>query len=103
MIEHIRFRAFLIWNFFLLYVTTTTVEHKKYATTSNYYSSFELAYVSSGTNITVIVNPKELTASYNILLWRPYTQDPFQSPFQKAGSFIGAKAFTTNMVDISGN
>lgn len=103
MIEQILLRAILISNLLILYATAITVQYKNYASTPNYYSSFDLGYVSSGTNITIIVNPKEVSSSYNILLWRPQTQDPQQSPFQKAGSFVGAKAFTTNMVDISGN
>jgi hypothetical protein len=80
-----------------------TIAFQNYAYTTNFYSSFTVGYISAGTNITVIINPSDASATYKIYFWRPNTQTPTQNPFQVSEQFNGAKSFVSNNIDMSGN
>jgi hypothetical protein len=73
--------ALLLLTILSLPAACITVSFQNYAYTSYFYSSFTVGYISAGTNITVIVNPTDPTAIYNIYVWRPNTQAPNEKPF----------------------
>ncbi len=57
-------------------VKGTTINWYKNVTTPNFRSSFQLQYASSGSVISVVINPSDQSAAYNVLFWRPGFQDP---------------------------
>lgn len=96
-------QAILLLAILTLPAVCITVSFQNYAYTSNFYCSFTVGYISTGSNITVIVNPSDVTAAYNIHFWRPNTQHPTEKAFQISAQLNGAKSFVSNAVDVSGN
>ena len=92
----------LLLTFLIAHMAAITITYQNTAATAYFYSSFTLAYTSSGANISVIVNPSS-AANYNILFWRPGTTAPGQTPFQTAGPFVGAKVLAFNTPDVAGS
>ena len=84
------------------HASTMIVNFQKTLTTSNLYSSFALGYVSASTNLTAIVIPVDLTASYSVVFWRPGAASPQDTPFKSAGTFTGQKAVSA-YTDTTGN
>jgi len=84
------------------HATGMIVNFQKTVSAPNIYSSFALGFVSASTNLTAIVNPIDLSATYSILFWRPGTSYPQDTPFKSAGPFSGSKAVTA-FTDTTGN
>jgi hypothetical protein len=86
----------------LPHIQTITVNFQKALATPNIYSSFAAGYVSAATNLTAIVSPSDLSASYSVLFWRPATASPSDTPLKNAGPFTGQKAVVA-LTDQTGN
>lgn len=85
----------------LPHAAAITVNFQKAVSTANIYSSFALGYVSAGTNLTAVVSPSDLSASYNVLFWRPGTASK-DIPHQNIGPYTGQKSLAS-LTDTSGN
>lgn len=94
-------QAILLLTILTAPAAAVTITFQNQAISSTFYSSYTLGYVSSGTNITVIVNPLA-GASYNIKLFRPNEVYP-ANPAQTAGPFTSAQSNTFLPTDISGS